>query len=215
MILREATDDDLDGILAIFNQVIATSTAVWIDDPTTMDERRQWMAALFSKGFPIFVAIDARGVAGYGSFGEFRGRPGYRFTVEHSIHVRDVARRSGVGARAPRTIDRARRGDGEAHDDRRHRRRERRVARVPRALRVPRGGETSPGRGEVRPVDRSRLRATDDQRGGSPGDVRFGSFGERPTESSSMQRELGRFYALRSTSTSLGSGPSSEYEVVL
>ena len=97
MILREATEDDLDGILAIFNQVIATSTAVWIDDPTTKDERRQWMTALFSKGYPIFVAIDGGGVAGYASFGEFRGRPGYRFTVEHSLHVREGARRSGVG----------------------------------------------------------------------------------------------------------------------
>ena len=97
MILRDATEEDLDGILAIFNQVIATSTAVWIDDPTTKEERRQWMTGLFSKGYPIFVAIDAHGVAGYGSFGEFRGRPGYRFTVEHSVHVRDGIRRSGVG----------------------------------------------------------------------------------------------------------------------
>jgi L-amino acid N-acyltransferase YncA len=97
MILREATEEDLDGILAIFNQVIATSTAVWIDDPTTKDERRQWMRGLFSKGYPVFVAIDAQGIAGYGSFGEFRGRPGYRFTVEHSIHVREGVRRSGVG----------------------------------------------------------------------------------------------------------------------
>ncbi|HEY2514952.1 MAG TPA: GNAT family N-acetyltransferase [Polyangiaceae bacterium] len=97
MILREATEDDLDGILTIFNQVIATSTAVWIDDPTTKEERHRWMTGLFSKGYPIFVATDAHGVAGYGSFGEFRGRPGYRFTVEHSIHVRDGVRRSGVG----------------------------------------------------------------------------------------------------------------------
>jgi L-amino acid N-acyltransferase YncA len=52
---------------------------------------------LFSKGYPIFVAIDAHGVAGYGSFREFSGRPGYRFTVEHSVHVRDGTRRSGVG----------------------------------------------------------------------------------------------------------------------
>jgi L-amino acid N-acyltransferase YncA len=52
----EATEKDLDGILAIFNQVITTSTAMWIDDPTTKDERRQWMTGLFSKGYPIFVA---------------------------------------------------------------------------------------------------------------------------------------------------------------
>ena len=97
MILREATEDDLDGILAIFNQVIATSTAVWIDDSTTKAERRQWMTGLLGKGYPVYVAIDAQGVAGYGGFGEFRGRPGYRYTVEHSVHVREGSRRSGVG----------------------------------------------------------------------------------------------------------------------
>lgn len=42
MMLREATEEDLEGILAIFNQVIATSTAVWIDEATTKEERRQF-----------------------------------------------------------------------------------------------------------------------------------------------------------------------------
>jgi phosphinothricin acetyltransferase len=102
--IRAATEHDLDGILTIFNQVIVTSTAVWIDDPTTKDERREWMTALLRKGYPVYVATDERGIAGYASFGEFRARPGYRFTVEHSIHVREGTRRSGVGSALLETL---------------------------------------------------------------------------------------------------------------
>jgi phosphinothricin acetyltransferase len=36
---------------------------------------------------------------GFSSFGDFRSWPGYRFTVEHSLHVRADRRRQGVGRR--------------------------------------------------------------------------------------------------------------------
>jgi len=97
MNVRDATEADLPGILAIYNDVIATSTAVWTEAPSSLDDRRQWFSARAALGYPVFVAVDARGVAGFASFGDFRTWPGYRHTVEHSIHVRTDARRSGVG----------------------------------------------------------------------------------------------------------------------
>ena len=45
----------------------------------------------------MLVATDAAGVAGFASFGDFRPWPGYRFTVEHSVHVRHDCRGAGVG----------------------------------------------------------------------------------------------------------------------
>ena len=36
-------------------------------------------------------------MAGFASFGDFRPWPGYRFTVEHSVHVRADCRGRGVG----------------------------------------------------------------------------------------------------------------------
>ena len=36
-------------------------------------------------------------ILGFASFGDFRAWPGYRFTVEHSVHVRSDCRGRGVG----------------------------------------------------------------------------------------------------------------------
>ena len=34
---------------------------------------------------------------GFATFGDFRAWPGYRFTVEHSVHVKDGLRGRGIG----------------------------------------------------------------------------------------------------------------------
>jgi L-amino acid N-acyltransferase len=100
MQLRAATEADLAGILMIYNEVIATSTAVYAVVPATIDERRQWLHTRLERGMPVLVAVDARGVLGFASFGEFRGAwNGYRYSVEHSVHVRADARGGGVGRR--------------------------------------------------------------------------------------------------------------------
>jgi phosphinothricin acetyltransferase len=98
MELREAAESDLPEILAIYNDVIATSTAVYREVPVDLDERREWMSSRQAQGYPVIVAIDETGITGYGSFGDFRNWPGYRFTVEHSVHVRADRRAHGIGA---------------------------------------------------------------------------------------------------------------------
>ena len=96
--IRPATADDLPGILAIYNDVIATSTAVFSLDPVTLDDRRAWFAARQRAGFPVLVAERDGTVAGFASFGEFRGAwHGYRYSVEHSVHVRQDCRGQGLG----------------------------------------------------------------------------------------------------------------------
>jgi L-amino acid N-acyltransferase len=96
--IRAASDADLPGILAIYNEVIATSTAVYTSEPSTLDERRTWFSVRQAQGFPVLVAVDGGDVLGFASFGEWRGAwPGYRYTVEHSVHVRHDVRGQGVG----------------------------------------------------------------------------------------------------------------------
>ena len=46
MIIRDASQGDLPGILAIYNEVIVNSTAVYALVPVTLDNRAQWLAAL-------------------------------------------------------------------------------------------------------------------------------------------------------------------------
>jgi len=95
--VREATEADLEGLAAIYNEVIASSTAVFSYLPVSVDERRRWWQARTAQGYPLLVAHDEHGVAGFGTFGDFRPWPGYRFTVEHTLHVRADARGRGLG----------------------------------------------------------------------------------------------------------------------
>lgn len=100
MELREAREADLSGILEIYNDVIANSTAVYATEAATLGERSSWLAARRERGFPVLVAVERGTVNGFASFGDWRGAwNGYRFTVEHSVHVRAQARGRGLGRR--------------------------------------------------------------------------------------------------------------------
>lgn len=100
MSIRDAREQDLPQILAIYNEVIATSTAVYATQPTTLVERGEWLEQRRQRGFPVLVAIEGDFVLGFASFGEFRGAwNGYRYSVEHSVHVRADARGKSVGGR--------------------------------------------------------------------------------------------------------------------
>ena len=97
MNIREAQEGDIGGVLAIYNDVIASSTAIYTEAPVTLDNRHQWWQARIAQGYPVLVAVDESGVVGFASFGDFRAWPGYRFTVEHSVHVRSDRRGKGIG----------------------------------------------------------------------------------------------------------------------
>ena len=97
--LRDAAEADLPRILAITNDAILRTTAIWSLEPTTLDERRAWLRGRRERGYPVLVAVGADGrVLGFGSYGEFRPREGYRHTVEHSLYVDAAARGRGIGS---------------------------------------------------------------------------------------------------------------------
>lgn len=101
--IRDATKADLPAVLAIYNQVLLTSAAIWRDEPVALAERTAWFQAQDDQDFPVLVAVDGNDndetgpVVGFASFGAFRPWPGYYPTVEHSIHVADGKRGAGIG----------------------------------------------------------------------------------------------------------------------
>jgi L-amino acid N-acyltransferase YncA len=97
--VRDATEADLPDILAIYNEAIRTSTAVYTEQETTRQDHQQWLVPRQGQGFPVLVAADQNdgSVLGYSTFGDFRPSPGYRHTVEHSVYVRSDARGRGLG----------------------------------------------------------------------------------------------------------------------
>jgi len=107
MLIRDATEADLTGILAIYNDVIATSNAVYTEMPATLADRQTWFAARREGNFPVVVAVE-NAVLGFASFGDFRPWPGYALSVEHSVYVAQDARGRGIGAAlVQRLIDEA------------------------------------------------------------------------------------------------------------
>ena len=77
-----------------------------------LENRRAWVHERQGRGFPVLVADQGSGAAGYGTFGEFHPRDGYRLTVEHSIYVAEDARGRGLGkALLAALIEEARRLD--------------------------------------------------------------------------------------------------------
>ena len=94
----DATEADLPSILAIYNEVIATTTAVYSEIPATLTDRLDWFRLRRERGFPVLVTKDESGVTGFGSFGDFRTWPGYKHSVEHSVHVREDRRGQKIGS---------------------------------------------------------------------------------------------------------------------
>ncbi len=98
MQIRDAAPSDAEGIMAIYNDAVANTTAIWNDTLVDADNRRQWMAARQAMGYPVLVAVDAQQrVLGYASFGDWRAFDGFRRTVEHSVYVHPDNRGRGIG----------------------------------------------------------------------------------------------------------------------
>lgn len=96
--LRPAIDADLTGILAIYNDAVLNSTAIWNDAPVDLANRRAWLMDRQAKCYPVIVAASADdAVLGYASFGDFRPFEGFRISVEHSVYVGQAARGKGLG----------------------------------------------------------------------------------------------------------------------
>ena len=95
--ISAAARAQLPEIRDIYNEVIRNSTAVFSDVEVTLENREAWFDAKRTAGFPLLAAIDSSGVVGFGTFGEFRAWPGYRHSVEHSVHVRADCRGRGIG----------------------------------------------------------------------------------------------------------------------
>jgi len=97
MQIRDAIHTDFDEITSIYNEVLTNSTAIYNDRPATREDRIAWWKARVSQAYPVLVATDGESICGFGSFGDFRPWPGYRFTVEGTVHIRNGSRGHGVG----------------------------------------------------------------------------------------------------------------------
>lgn len=99
IVIREAEEGDLGGILEIYNDAVLKTTATYDYRTRTMEHRRQWFRDHVENGYPVFVAELEGKVVGWSSLSRFHDRPGFRYTTENSIYVAEEHRGKGIGRR--------------------------------------------------------------------------------------------------------------------
>ena len=100
MLVRDAEDSDLPQIVELVNVLLSTTTIEWTDTPYSLQDRREWLAKHRFANDPVLVAEVDGEVAGFACYSDFRDSqkwPGYRFVVEHTIHVRERDWHEGIG----------------------------------------------------------------------------------------------------------------------
>lgn len=98
-VIRQATEQDIPEILHIFNENIKNSTAIYMYEEQTMEQRLDWFHGKKERNEPLLVYIEEGVVVGYASYGPFRSYPANQYTVEHSVYVHKDYLRKGIGAK--------------------------------------------------------------------------------------------------------------------
>ncbi|CAN7224854.1 N-acetyltransferase family protein [Brucella pseudogrignonensis] len=95
--IRFANEADLPALLAIYNDAVENTLAIWNETLVDLENRREWLKARNRDGFPVLVAEREEQVVGYASYGPFRPFEGFRHSSELSVYVASDARGGGIG----------------------------------------------------------------------------------------------------------------------
>jgi len=99
ILVRPSREEDVEAMLDIYRRHIRHGVEDGVEDSGTPepDDLRDRRKNLRSRRFPHIVATQEGAVVGYAYVVLFRKRPAYRFTVKHSIYVRQDRLGRGVG----------------------------------------------------------------------------------------------------------------------
>ncbi len=95
--IRNASDNDVESILKIVNHAITNTTANYNYEPQTIVDQMKWFRSKMELKLPVIVAEVDNQVVGFGTYGMFREKIGYQFTVEHSVYVSPGLIGKGIG----------------------------------------------------------------------------------------------------------------------
>lgn len=114
MIVRSARAEDAAGIADIWNSYIRDTAVTFTTVEKTQDGIAADIAARRGGGLAFLVAEAEGALAGFATSFPFRGGPGYRHTLEHSVLLAPGAERRGAGRALMARLEEAAR-EGGAH----------------------------------------------------------------------------------------------------
>lgn len=97
VIIRPYHSSDCEAILEIINYNIIHTTNIYEYEVRKLEDQLGQFEEKLVKNFPILVAVTLEKVVGFGYYSEFRSRPAYQFTVEHSVYVSKDFQKKGIG----------------------------------------------------------------------------------------------------------------------
>jgi len=104
-VVRCTYDAHASAILEILNDAIVHTTAIYDYRPREPAAMVDWFAAKQARHYPVVGALDDDGtLLGFATYGAFRTNPAYKYSVEHSVYVRNDRRRRGVGVTLMREL---------------------------------------------------------------------------------------------------------------
>lgn len=84
----------------IFNEVILNATALYEYQPRTVAQVQAWLEQKARENYPVIGLVDDDNhLLGMGTFGSFRDRPAYKYSIEHSIYIHKDHQGKGLGKR--------------------------------------------------------------------------------------------------------------------
>lgn len=96
--LRAAYITDMPSVLEIVNYEILNTTAIWDYDVRSLTQQIEIFSEKQKQNYPFLVAEKEGKIVGFGTYGTFRHKIGYRFTVEHSVYVHKDFHGNGIGS---------------------------------------------------------------------------------------------------------------------
>lgn len=95
---RNATQDDLPGMVEIYNSTVPSRMVTADTEPVTVEDRQKWFETFNPTNRPLWVVENnVQKMMGWVSFQSFYGRPAYNATVEISIYLAADERGKGLG----------------------------------------------------------------------------------------------------------------------
>lgn len=106
---RDATIDDLETIVAIYNSTIASRMVTADLEEVSTESKKAWFYEHNAATRPLWIVENEdRKIVGWVSFQSFYGRPAYDATAEISIYLAENQRGKGTGTEILRySIERA------------------------------------------------------------------------------------------------------------